>query len=143
MRLAIESFLPQLRGRNVLLYDDNTADVATLTKLTTRSPETKIELRGSWHKLDVNEFRIPPRYIRSAANMWADNLSRELYRDDMQLNPVTFSYHLSTWGARSVSRFALIMNTQVPRLNAKWRDPQCKDADCLHLPDAAWQSEAN
>jgi hypothetical protein len=35
VRLAIESFLPQLRGRNVLLPKDNTHVVATLTKLTT------------------------------------------------------------------------------------------------------------
>jgi hypothetical protein len=39
VRLAIEqSFLPQLRGRNVLLHEDDTAVVATLSKLTTRSP---------------------------------------------------------------------------------------------------------
>jgi hypothetical protein len=38
VRLAIESFLPQLRGRHVLLHEDNTAVVATLSKPTTRSP---------------------------------------------------------------------------------------------------------
>jgi hypothetical protein len=44
VRLAIESFLPQLGGRNVLLYEDNTAVVATLSKLTTRSPFMMTEL---------------------------------------------------------------------------------------------------
>jgi hypothetical protein len=45
VRLAIESFLPQLRGRNVLLHEDNTAVVTTLSKLTTRSPVMMTELR--------------------------------------------------------------------------------------------------
>jgi hypothetical protein len=34
-------------------------------------------------------------------------------------------------------------NTQLLRFNAKWRDPKCEDVDCLHMPDAAWQREAN
>jgi hypothetical protein len=46
VRLAIESFLPQLRGRNILLHEDNTAVVATLSKLTTRSPAMMTELKG-------------------------------------------------------------------------------------------------
>jgi hypothetical protein len=82
VRLAIESFLPQLRGRHVLLHEDNTTVVATLSKLTTRSPVIMTELRRLLHLLDVNDNSIRPRYIRSAANMWADNLSRELDRDD-------------------------------------------------------------
>jgi hypothetical protein len=44
-RHAVKSFLPQLRGRNVLLHEDNNAVVATLTKLTTRSPVMMFELR--------------------------------------------------------------------------------------------------
>jgi hypothetical protein len=34
-------------------------------------------------------------------------------------------------------------NAQLPRFNAKWRDPKCEDVDFLDLPDAAWQREAN
>jgi hypothetical protein len=82
MRLAIESFLPKLRGRNVLLHEDNTAVVATLSKLTTRSPVMITELRRLWHILDLNDISIRPRYIRSASNIWADSLSSELDRDD-------------------------------------------------------------
>jgi hypothetical protein len=33
--------------------------------------------------------------------------------------------------------------TQLPRFNAMWRDHKCEDVDCLHLPDTAWQREAN
>jgi hypothetical protein len=68
--------------REVLLHEDNTAVVATLSKRTTRSPVMRSELRRLWHLLDVNDIRIRPKYIRSAANIWADSLSRELDRDD-------------------------------------------------------------
>jgi hypothetical protein len=36
-----------------------------------------------------------------------------------------------------------MLNAQLPRFNARWRDPQCEDVDCLHLPDAAWHRENN
>jgi hypothetical protein len=101
------------------------------------------ELRRLWHLLDVNDINIRPRYIRSAANIWADSLSRELDRDDWQLNPRIFAYLQSAWGPHSVDRFASMENAQLPRFNARWRDPKCEDVDCLHLPDAAWQRKKN
>jgi hypothetical protein len=61
VRLVIESFLPQLRGRNVLLHEDNTSFVATLTKLTTRSPVMMTELWRLWQLLDINNIRIRPK----------------------------------------------------------------------------------
>jgi hypothetical protein len=36
-----------------------------------------------------------------------------------------------------------MLNAQLPRFNARWRDPQCEDVDCLRLPDAAWDREKN
>jgi hypothetical protein len=78
VRHAVESFLPQLKGRQVLLHEDNTAVVADLTKLTSRSPVMMTELRRLWYLLDTNDIHIRPRYIRLAANVWADTLSRTL-----------------------------------------------------------------
>jgi hypothetical protein len=54
------------------------------------------ELRRLWHLQDVNDINIRPRYIRSAANIWVDSLSRELDRDDWQLNPRIFAYLQTT-----------------------------------------------
>jgi hypothetical protein len=64
------------------------------------------ELRRLWHLLDVNDINIRPRYIRSAANIWVDSMSRELDRDDWQLNPRIFNYLQTTWGPHSIDRFA-------------------------------------
>jgi hypothetical protein len=69
VRHAIESFLPQLKGRHVLLHEDNTAVVATLTKLATWSRVMMTEVHRKWYLLDTNDIHIRPRYIRSAANI--------------------------------------------------------------------------
>jgi hypothetical protein len=50
------------------------------------------ELRRLWFLLDTNNIHIRPRYIRSAANVWADTLSRELDTEDWQLNPRMFAH---------------------------------------------------
>jgi hypothetical protein len=76
IRHAVESFFPQLKGRRVLLHEDNTAVVAALTKLTSRSPVMMTELCRLWFLLDTTDIHIRPRYIRSATNVWADTLSR-------------------------------------------------------------------
>jgi hypothetical protein len=64
VRHAIESFLPPLKGRHILLHEDNTYVVATLTKLTTRSPVMMTELSHLWYLLDTNDIHIRPSYIR-------------------------------------------------------------------------------
>jgi hypothetical protein len=77
VRHAIESFLPQLKGRHVLLHMDSTTVVAALTKLTSRSAVMMTELRRLWYLLDTNDIHIRPAtsvrartfvQIHSAAN---------------------------------------------------------------------------
>jgi hypothetical protein len=101
------------------------------------------ELRRLWFLLDTNDIHIRPRYIRSAANVWADTLSRELDTEDWQLNPRIFEHLQHRWGPLAIDRFASILNAQLPRFNARWRDPLCEDVDCLHLSDTAWRRENN
>eukprot|EP00873_Tetraselmis_striata_P028116 jgi/Tetstr1/448380/TSEL_035661.t1 len=45
VRLAVESFLPNLAGRNALLHEDNQAGCHVLAGLTSRSPKMMAELR--------------------------------------------------------------------------------------------------
>jgi hypothetical protein len=61
--------------------------MATQTKLTTRSPVLMNELRRLWHLLGANDIRIRPRYICAPANIWPYGITKELDRDDWQLNP--------------------------------------------------------
>jgi hypothetical protein len=36
-----------------------------------------------------------------------------------------------------------MLNAQLPRFNARWRDPLCEDVDRLRLSDTAWRRENN
>eukprot|EP00873_Tetraselmis_striata_P015760 jgi/Tetstr1/436024/TSEL_024903.t1 len=126
VRLAVESFLSHLAGRRVLLHEDNRAVCSALAGLTSRSPTMVAELRKLWYLLDSNGVNIKARYIRSAANVWADRLSRHLDSDDWQLDPVMFAELEAMWGAHSVDRFASAMNAMLPRYNAAWLDPGCE-----------------
>jgi hypothetical protein len=101
------------------------------------------EIRRLWYLLDTNDIHIRPRYILSAANVWADKRSRELNTEDWQLNPQIFEHLQHRWGPHTFDRFASMLNAQLPRFNARWRDPKCEDVDCLHLPDATWHRENN
>jgi hypothetical protein len=101
------------------------------------------ELGWLWYLLDVNDISVRPICIRSATSIWADNFSRELDRDDWQLNPRIFGYLQTAWAPHFIDRFATMENTQLPRFNARWRDPKREDVHCLHLLDIAWEREAN
>jgi hypothetical protein len=91
VRLAVLSFLPLPRGRKVLMHEDNQAVVVVLSHLTSRSPAMMDELRKLWELIDTNNISIRARYIRFAANVSADKLSRKTDMDDWQLNPRIFT----------------------------------------------------
>ena len=142
VRMAVECFLQELRGRRVLLHEDNQAVVHILTSLTSRSPALMTELRKLWFLMDSNGISIRPRYIQSAANIWADRLSRELDDSDWQLHPRLFR-HLQRRYRHTVDRFASMANAQLPRYNSRWLDPGTEAVDCLRLPDSVWRSKNN
>jgi hypothetical protein len=101
------------------------------------------ELRKLWELIDTNNINIRARYSRSAANIRADKLSRKTHKEDWQLNPRIFTYMDSLWAPHSIDRFATQGNTQLPRCNARWRDPTAEAVDCLHMPDILRTSETN
>ncbi len=73
---AIQAFLPELKGRRILLHEDNQSVIGVLTHLTSKSPTMMCELRKLFFLIDTWDSKIRTQYIRSAANVWADNLSR-------------------------------------------------------------------
>jgi hypothetical protein len=76
------------------------------------------ELRRLWCLLDTNNITIMARYIMSAANVWADKLSRHLDSDDWRLDPVLIAKLDARFGKHSIDRFASALNTLLPRYNA-------------------------
>eukprot|EP00873_Tetraselmis_striata_P005540 jgi/Tetstr1/425804/TSEL_016183.t1 len=119
----------------------------------------RLEARGFWSSADERQhitwkelkaclvdshgIHLRARYIRSAANIWADRLSRHLNSDDLQLDPLMFADMESRFGPHSIDRLASAVNTLLSRYNAAWLNPTCEAVDSLHLPDADWRRENN
>jgi hypothetical protein len=143
VRCAIQAFLPELKGRRLLLHEDNQSVIGVLTHLTSKSPTMMCELRKLFLLIDTYDIKIRTQYIRSAANVWADNLSRVTDNSDWQLAPRKFKHFDKTWGPHTIDRFASNANKQLPRYNAKWRDGTAEAVDILHLSDAEWRRETN
>jgi len=143
VRCAIQSFLPELKGKRLLLHEDTQSVIGVLTHLTSKSPTMMCELRKLFFLIDTHDIRIRTRYIRSAASVWADNLSRVTDNSDWQLAPRVFRHLDKQWGSHYVDRFASQSNAHLPRYNSKWRDGTSEAVDSLHLSDELWRKENN
>ena len=143
MRYTVETFLRELAGRRVHLWEDNQAVVQVLTHQTSRSPALMRQLRRLWWTLDMHQIHLRVSYIRSEANVWADQLSRERDLSDWRLNPKLFREVVALWGHPTVDRFASANNCQVPRYNSRWRDPLSEAVDAFSIPDEEWRRELN
>jgi hypothetical protein len=130
-------------GRRLLLHEDNQSVIGVLTHLTSKSPTMMCELHKLFLLIDSYDIKIRTQYIRSAANVWADNLSRVTDNSDWQLVPRKFKHFNKMWGPHTIDRFASYANKQLLRYNAKWRDGTTEAVDSLHLSDAEWRREQN
>jgi hypothetical protein len=82
VRCGIKAFLPELEGNRLLLHKDNQSVIGVLTHLTSRSPTMMCELRKLFLLIDTYDIKIRTKYIRTAANVWSDNLSRVTANSD-------------------------------------------------------------
>ena len=131
VRYTVETFLPHLRGRRVLLWEDNQAVVAILTHLTSKSPSLMAELRRLWWLMDVNDIQLRAKYIRSAANIWADSLSRRGRNEDWKLHPRIFKRLDAQFGPHTVDAFGTANNRQLSRYFSEMPDPQSSGVDAF------------
>ena len=113
VRSAIKSFLPELKGRMLLLHEDNQSVVGVLTHLMSRFPVMMPELRKLFLLTDEHDIKIRTQYIRSAAIIWADKLSRETDTSDWQLARRVFNHLDETYHKHTIDRFASRKNKQL------------------------------
>jgi len=137
---SVRSFMPWLKGRTVLLREDNMAVVHMLTSYTSKSKALMALLRTLWLLCDTCDIELKPLYIRSAANVWADRLSRDLDKDDWKLNPWEFRRKDKEWGPHTVDRFASATSAQLPRYYSQYYDPYCEGISSLSHD---WRGERN
>ena len=119
MRCVIKAFLPELKGKRLLLHEDNQSVIGVLTHLTSRSPTMMCELRKLFLLTDTYDIKIRTKCIRIAAIVWANNLSRITDNSDWQLARRKFRHFNKTWGTHTIDRFASSTNKQVSRYNSR------------------------
>ncbi|KAK3241341.1 hypothetical protein CYMTET_48882 [Cymbomonas tetramitiformis] len=137
---TVQAFLKELEGKVARLYCDNQAVVAMLSHFTSRNPDLMRRMRRLWLLLDLHDIELQARYIRSEANVWANNLSRCEDLDDWRLNREWFVWASEQWGPFTVDRFASEISAQLPWYYAAWKDPKCEGVDSLTYD---WRGENN
>ena len=68
------------------------------------------ELRKLFLLIDEHDISIRTKYIRSAANVWADHLSLETDIADWQFSSRILRYYNKLWGPYSIDHFAFFKN---------------------------------
>jgi hypothetical protein len=69
VRCAIQAFIPELRGKRLLLHEDNKSVIGVLTHLTSNYLTMMCELRKLLLLVDTYDIKIRTLYICSAANV--------------------------------------------------------------------------
>eukprot|EP00873_Tetraselmis_striata_P013783 jgi/Tetstr1/434047/TSEL_023191.t1 len=142
VRYAVLTFLSELRGRQVLLREDNMGVVRVLANLTSRcSPMLMTELRQLWFILASNDISIRARHIKTTVKIWAGRPSRKIHYDDRAVSLRHFNHLGNIWGRHTIDRFATMENVRLPRYNSRWRDPCSEATDSMRLSDGAWRRE--
>ena len=101
------------------------------------------QVRKLWWLLDMLDVTLHPRYIRSAANVWADSLSRLPPRDEWWVSRWVFTRLDKAWGPHTVDRFSSACNAQVPRFNGAWGEEAAEGVDAFAQPASHWCQEIN
>jgi hypothetical protein len=138
VRLVIEHFLPHLRRRRVLLFEDNQSVVFILSNLVSRSPQLMGELRLLWQLLDVEDIELRVLYIRSAENIIADFASRLAAPRDYRVRRAVFDRVQEEWGACTIDAFASAATAMLPRFWTAVPVPGAAGTDAFSQP---WAGE--
>ena len=138
MRLFVLWYLEALRGRRLLLFEDNQAVVFILASLTSKSPELMAELRRLLELLDSNDISLRALYIRSAANVVADHYSRIARPRDYAIAAALFQQVTAWWGACTLDAFASAATALLPRF---WSEVPVEGAEATDAFAQSWAGE--
>jgi DNA N-6-adenine-methyltransferase (Dam)/Reverse transcriptase (RNA-dependent DNA polymerase) len=130
VRYALLSFPEELRGRCVLLREDNSCTEAIIKNACSKSPVLLAEFRLLWQLADEMNVTFKVVRVASADNL-ADAASRFVDRDDYKLAPELFQAVSRRWGPFDVDLFASTANAQLPKFFSATRCPGTAGVDAL------------
>ena len=135
----VQAFLPRLKAKRCLLWEDNMACVYIIREKTSRNPVIMACLRELWACLDLNQIDLQVQYVRSAQNP-ADAPSRLTGAAQWRLRPSIVQQLAAARGAFTVDRFASAHNSQCARYNSEFADP---GAEAVNAMTQDWRFENN
>eukprot|EP01050_Picozoa_sp_SAG11_P017852 SAG11_NODE_2622_length_3167_cov_3.968057_2_plen_253_part_00 len=135
MKYALEEWREKLRGKHVLLWEDNQAVVGTLRRLVTKSPGMMEDLGDIIDILEAENIVLQVRYLKSERNP-SDWYSRVRDASEWRLRPAVADALMHRWGPAQVDRFADSALTQLPRFNAAY---PCRGAETVDCFTVSWE----
>ena len=138
--LALETFKRQLKKKSVEILSDNaTAGAYVRNK---GGPVEKLSQMAKtiWGLAERHQFQITCTHIPGLLNIEADRLSRTPDTHNWMLHPYLFAELQRKFGPFTIDRFATSLNTQLPRFNSRYWEP---DTEAINAMAQPWTGEHN
>jgi hypothetical protein len=139
IKYMLNEWRGRLRGRHVLLWEDNQAVVGILRKWSTRSVGMRSDLEDIIRILEDEAILLQVRYIRSKHNP-ADWWSRVVDKAEWCLHPLVADSIVHRFGPAQVDRFADSNLALLRRFNAAY---PCRGAEAVDTFTVSWEHAHN
>jgi hypothetical protein len=139
--LAILSFEVPLTGKCLEVFTDNITTRAYVIHQGGPDPLFNRLARAIWVTASRLSLHLVCHHILGMDNCVADTLSRLPDKYNWRLNPQVFRQIDHVFGPHTIDRMADGVNTQLPRFNSRYLDPNSIGVDCFAQTN--WATEVN
>ena len=136
---VLDSLTDKLANQRILWFTDN-QNVVKILNTGSRNPQLQQEAPAIFDISITQQVRIEPEWIPSEDNQQVDFISRIIDYDDWSLLPTPFRELDQKWGPHTIDRFVSYFNTQLPRFNSRFWNPNSEGMDAFTCD---WQGENN
>ena len=139
--MAVLTFQQDMENMSVQLFSDNITAKSYLVHQ--GGPDRLLNKisKGIWNILSKRNIAMSCVHIAGLDNVSADQLSRLTEPFNWRLNENMFLALEMIYGPHSIDRFGEWGNHQLPRYNARFRDPGCESVNAL--AQLNWSQENN
>ena len=117
--LAVSAFAPDLQGKKVAWFTDNTS-VVSIVHNGSKVTELQSLALSVFNVCACSGISLEMKWIRRTFNYQADHLSRTIDFDDYTINDDVFHMLDCKWGPHTVDRFACSYNAKLSRYNSRF-----------------------
>jgi len=138
--LAISAFKEKIHGQHLLLRTDNITTMFYINGQGGPHKHLNKLTKLIFWAVKQCQASLKALHLPGDLNTRADELSRLNPATEWSLHPETFKQLEDLWGPHTVDRFATSNNTQLPRYNSRFFDPQAEATDAM---TQSWKEENN